>query len=196
MKDICKTCKKEFKHCCHAHKKYCSLICQKNGDWGKINKELDKGRVAWNKGKPAPWANWKVLFRPEVREKAISMAKKANTGKVSPNKGKIGLRGELSPNWKGGLRGVDYLERRRFRATMQKQVFERDNYTCQLCGSKGDLQVDHIQSWSDYIELRFDINNCRTLCTNCHYKITFGRKMPQTITGWGHNLLRRGVQSL
>lgn len=30
-----------------------------------------------------------------------------------------------------------------------------------------------------------------TLCAKCHYKITFGREMPKTVKGWGHNLLRR-----
>jgi 5-methylcytosine-specific restriction endonuclease McrA len=78
---------------------------------------------------------------------------------------------------------------------MQKQVFERDNYTCQLCGVRGvDLQVDHIQSWAEYVELRFSMDNCRTLCSKCHYKITFGRPMPETILGWGHNILKARIE--
>lgn len=104
-------------------------------------------------------------------------------------------RGKDHPSWKGGLRGQSYLERKRFQKTMQKLVFERDNYTCQLCGVRGvDLQVDHIQSWAEYVELRFSMDNCRTLCAKCHYKITFGRPMPDNIKGWGHNLLKGGKQ--
>ena len=92
--------------------------------------------------------------------------------------------------WKGYKRSNDYLARRRFQQTIQKQVFERDDYTCQLCKIRGgDLQVDHIQSWSEYVKQRFSVNNCRTLCASCHYKITFGRPMPEYIKGWGHNLL-------
>ena len=57
-----------------------------------------------------------------------------------------------------------------------------------MCGVYGvSLQVDHIQPWSEYVEGRFDINNCRTLCTKCHYKITFGKSMPESIKAWGYN---------
>jgi hypothetical protein len=52
-----------------------------------------------------------------------------------------------------------------------------------------NLHVDHIQPWAEYVEGRFDMNNCRTLCVKCHYKITFGKEMPETIISWGHNLL-------
>lgn len=96
-------------------------------------------------------------------------------------------------NYKG-ISSFDYLERRRFQNAMQKRVFERDNYTCQLCGERGKaLQVDHIQSWADYVELRFNIENCRTLCMKCHYEITFGKPMPPTVRAWGHNLSRRAL---
>lgn len=104
----------------------------------------------------------------------------------------MALRGENSPSWKGGISSLNRLQRVKFRRQMQKQIFERDNYTCQMCDSSGvDLQVDHIQPWAEYVELRFNMDNCRTLCSKCHYEITFGRPMPENIKGWGHNLLRR-----
>lgn len=82
-------------------------------------------------------------------------------------------------------------QRQSFRSLMQKKVLERDNYTCQICNCRGgNLQVDHIKRWADYPELRFNINNCRTLCMPCHYYITFKRKMPEGIV-WGHNLNKR-----
>lgn len=94
-------------------------------------------------------------------------------------------------NWKGGICSENKLQRIKFRRTIQKQVLERDNYTCQICfESGGDLQVDHIKSWREHINLRFDINNCRTLCSRCHYKITFNKNMPENIQKWGHNLGR------
>jgi len=100
---------------------------------------------------------------------------------------------EKNPNWKGGSSSKNRLERIRFRKQIQKSVLERDNYTCQMCGERGcQLQVDHIQSWSEYVELRFNIDNCRTLCMNCHYKITFGREKPEGVNAWGHNLSQIG----
>ena len=74
---------------------------------------------------------------------------------------------------------------------MQKLIFERDGYKCQMCDSGGDLQVDHIASWAEFKELRFDPDNCRTLCAKCHYEITFKKPMPENIKTWGHNLERR-----
>lgn len=86
--------------------------------------------------------------------------------------------GENHWNWKGGITPKDKLERIRFLKTLQPEVLRRDDFTCQICGSRGvELHVDHIKSWSDNPELRFDLENCRTLCIPCHYMETFGKKM-------------------
>jgi hypothetical protein len=136
---------------------------------------FQKGFTPWNKGKSWP---------EEIRRK-ISLTNK--TKGIEPKVKFIGC-GENSTNWKGGITTKNNLERGLFRRTIQKMVFERDNYTCQLCGVSGTyIQVDHIQSWKDYVEGRFDINNCRTLCQKCHYEITFGKPMPKNIKTWGHN---------
>lgn len=103
------------------------------------------------------------------------------------------MTGEKNWNWKGGVTSKDRLERIRFKQSMQKQIFKRDNYTCQKCNQHGGhLQVDHIKKWSEYPDLRFDVNNCRTLCMDCHYFVTYGRKIPNGVI-WGHNLNRRVV---
>jgi len=93
--------------------------------------------------------------------------------------------GEKSVRWKGGITPFEHAERVKFRNTIQKKVLERDGYTCQMCGKSGVyLHVDHIQEWSKYVEGRFDMDNCRTLCLSCHYKITFGKEMPEG-SKWG-----------
>lgn len=63
------------------------------------------------------------------------------------------------------------------------KVFGRDKFTCQTCGVHSglgfrvELVADHIKPFCDYIELRFDVNNGRTLCKECHYKTpTYGRR--------------------
>ncbi len=47
-------------------------------------------------------------------------------------------------------------------------VLERDNYTCQCCGSKLNPEVHHILNYSQYKNLRVDIDNGTTLCECCH----------------------------
>jgi hypothetical protein len=88
--------------------------------------------------------------------------------------------GELHHNWKGGTASVrKKLYGTREYKLWRKAVFERDNYTCQLCPKPkkgGKLTVDHIKQWAYFPELRFDINNGRTLCIECHRKThTWGK---------------------
>jgi 5-methylcytosine-specific restriction endonuclease McrA len=106
----------------------------------------------------------------------------------------IKYKGAGGSNWKGGITPHDKQQRRIFMQSVRKSVFERDDYTCQLCGIRGgNLQVDHIQSWAEYIDLRFNMDNCRTLCMECHYKITFGKPKPDSINNWGNNF-KKGVK--
>lgn len=54
----------------------------------------------------------------------------------------------------------------------RRKVFERDFYTCAICGKVGgELNAHHIKPYAYYPELRYEVNNGITLCKNCHKKV-------------------------
>lgn len=93
----------------------------------------------------------------------------------------IRMRGDGAHFWKGGINGEnDTLRHRREYKEWRTAVYERDDYTCQCCGEKGGkLNAHHINRFSEFPELRYDIKNGITLCINCH---------DSTIEGSFHNI--------
>lgn len=83
------------------------------------------------------------------------------------------LSGENHWNWKGGLTPENQRQRSSTQArAWRKAIFERDEYTCRVCGKRGgNLNAHHIKPWAKYETLRFDITNGITLCEECHKKI-------------------------
>lgn len=80
-------------------------------------------------------------------------------------------KGEKHYNWKGGISPLNAKLRSCVEYRLwRKSVVERDNYTCIWCGSKEKIQADHIKPFGLYPELRFAIDNGRTLCEECHKK--------------------------
>lgn len=61
-------------------------------------------------------------------------------------------------------------------AKWRAAVYERDNYTCVKCGSRGGkLNADHIEPLAKYPDKIYDLSNGRTLCVECHRKTdTYG----------------------
>lgn len=82
-------------------------------------------------------------------------------------------RGEKSHRWQGGktlatsiFRGS--LEYKNWRSA----VFQRDDYTCQLCHDRGGkLSAHHIRLFSQHPELALEVANGITLCWQCHASI-------------------------
>ena len=52
----------------------------------------------------------------------------------------------------------------------RKEVFVRDNFQCQHCGTKKDIQAHHKKTWMAREDLRYDVENGITLCRSCHLK--------------------------
>lgn len=94
--------------------------------------------------------------------------------------------GKSNPNWRGGISTEYQLSRSSMENRLWRvAVFERDNYSCIWCNKKGGwskdekrqivLNADHIKPFRWYPELRFAIDNGRTLCVDCHRTtITYG----------------------
>lgn len=118
------------------------------------------------------------LYRYATDIKFQQMFEKARKLSLTPEaNSKKSMPGEKNPRY---IKDRNKLKtRKRYENTIwRKAVFERDNYTCQICHKKGgQLQADHIQPYCAFPELRTDINNGRTLCVNCHKKTdTYGSK--------------------
>jgi len=123
-------------------------------------------------GKPSPRKGCKMS--DEVRRQ-MSISR---IGRIPPNKGKKSKYcGELHHGWKGGVTPTNEKIRKSMEYRLWRtSVFVRDDYTCQICALRGgELHADHIKPFAYFPELRFAIDNGRTLCVSCHRKTdTYG----------------------
>lgn len=81
-----------------------------------------------------------------------------------------GRRGAEVPGWKGGVTPANAAARLTVEYKEWRiSVFQRDDYTCQGCGTRGVLlHAHHIKGFADYPELRTILDNGLTLCEPCH----------------------------
>lgn len=78
--------------------------------------------------------------------------------------------GANHPNWKGGITPQNHLDRNANEyKTWRTKVFQRDDFTCQLCGEHGGkLNAHHIVPFAKDKSKRTDVENGITLCEDCH----------------------------
>lgn len=179
----CLTCDKEF------HRKYwvslsrwnetvgyCSTRCKGISIRGKKLSREHRNKMSIAKlGKPT----W---------NKGLKGVPSGRKGERVPS-----MQGSNHPNWKGGVTTQYKKDRRYFAVNISPRVFERDNYTCQICFAEGVfLHADHIKTWREYPELKFEVSNCRTLCRPCHYYVTYKRSMPANSKWGGKRLVANG----
>ena len=115
------------------------------------------------------------VFSTETREKIRQkLLGKSYVTELGRKKISLAHRGEKNSSWKGGISKINKTERQLAMETVEyhlwrKSVFERDEYTCRICDQAGGrLNADHIKPWSMFPELRYAIDNGRTLCETCH----------------------------
>lgn len=155
----CLVCEQEFyakpSHIKKGWAKCCSNKCAKSTDaWREKASEFNSGKVR----------------TPEMRQQ---MSKIKVLSPYTP-------RGADNPAWKGGVTPINQKIRHSIDYRLWREaVFARDNFTCQHCSKRGGkLNADHIKPFSLFPEVRFAIDNGRTLCIPCHQKTpTWGYKL-------------------
>lgn len=83
--------------------------------------------------------------------------------------------GEKAGHWKNGITPLTTKIRNSERHKIwANKIYRKDRWICQECGikcQKKNIIAHHIKSFSEYPELRFDVDNGTTLCRECHAKI-------------------------
>jgi hypothetical protein len=127
--------------------------------------------------------NNKGVVRTEANKKRISDTLKRKGIKPPRPPREALCRGARHQWWKGGVSTINELMRKSPEYKLWRiAVFTRDSFTCVWCGRKDKtIQADHIQGFSQHPELRYAIDNGRTLCKNCHKKRHWGNEVESDI---------------
>jgi endogenous inhibitor of DNA gyrase (YacG/DUF329 family) len=193
-KIICIECRKEFYDKSGGNRKYCSHNCYSKSLIGLYIKEKNPNyKEMIKKICPICKKEFEVLPSRSKRifcSHSCSLKYSHINGLIKPVKQ---LRGDKSRLWKGGItplraKIVNCSKYKKWR----KSIFDRDNYTCRVCGQRGGkLEAHHLKRFSLFLseynirsldnalnckEL-WDINNGETLCKFCHKTYTdFGNQ--------------------
>ena len=176
MKVLCYYCKKELERPRYLVLKrncYCNTSCQLNYEYEHgirdKNEIIKKGRkVAHKKMKEHNWLNDKdsrdklkeIMSRDDYKKKC----RDCKLGKLNPMFGKKPWNYVDGRYRKYGVadRGYNWKE-------IKENIKVRDNYTCQICGSKKNLQVHHFEPYKS--TQNNEPENLVTVCSKCHGRI-------------------------
>lgn len=132
-------------------------------EWRENMSNAQKGKIPWNKGRKFKGMGW-------GRKSGWKMSEEHKKKISEGGKRMWDRRGRKPENKRNRQQDRKYKKWRR-------KVFERDDYTCQICAIRGgDLEAHHKKRWAEYPKLRYKINNGITLCVICHKKIDPHRK--------------------
>ncbi len=148
-----------------------------DSDW--VSEMSDGGKLAW-----VFLIGYCKSLGIGGRVKAISVTSFARRHFISESSAKEGLTKALEhgaitaeddlwvfPTWRkhqGDETGTERQRRYRNRKNKVEEVLERDNFTCQTCGAKDDLVIDHVIP----VALGGDttMENLQALCRTCNLK--------------------------
>ena len=149
-------------------------IC--NGCSKEYFKDINSSKKNWKNSKCCSHKCWGIYL------KRVGIKPPPRINCTPWNKGLKGfMAGEKNGFWKGGVSKLHKTARQLDMQTLEYKlwrtsVFERDNYKCVKCnarcgnGKKIILEADHIKPYAYFPELRYSIDNGRTLCQPCHRK--------------------------
>lgn len=99
---------------------------------------------------------------------------KQRATKMGENNPMYGVVGEKSPQWNPNLTPEERIHKRKNTQNYKwiKNVYKRDDYTCQCCGydKDGTLIAHHLNGYHWDVGNRFNVENGITLCEDCHQK--------------------------
>lgn len=108
----------------------------------------------------------KTYITPELTKLAQSLA---NTPEANAKKKHVG---ENHPKWKKDRSQVKIQRTIAEFKWWRKAIFERDNYTCNQCGKRGEkLAAHHKAPVVRFPMYKFELWNGITLCEPCHKDI-------------------------
>lgn len=150
----------------------------------KLSEET-KQKLRGRTGEKSP--SWGRVPSAETRKKWSDFRKGKGHPHTEESRRKISesKKGDKSHLWRGGITPIHQKIRGSLEYRLWREsVFKRDNWTCVWCNIRSApkcpviLNADHIKPFSLFPELRFAIDNGRTLCIDCHKKTdTYGIKL-------------------
>ncbi len=131
-----------------------------------------KGDIPWNKGLKGFNKGHPAYMKAVGKDNPFFGKKRSDETKNKMKLAKLGKRGNETNNWQGGSSSKQYERKSADYAIWRVNILKRDDYYCQECGHKStDLNVHHIDSFSDYPNKRLNMDNGITLCKDCHFHI-------------------------
>lgn len=123
------------------------------------------------------------FFGKKFTKESLKKMSIASKGKPKSKEHRANMSGFRNHNWKGGVTPINHKIRNSLQMKLWREaVFARDAWQCVWGGREhgNELHADHIKPFALFPELRFSIDNGRTLCVDCHKKTdTFcGRTKP------------------
>jgi predicted DNA-binding antitoxin AbrB/MazE fold protein/ribosomal protein L32 len=154
-----------------------------NPFYGEKHSEETKNKISESKLKN-PTRYWLGKKLSKEHRLKVSLASKGQRRSPKTEFTSERTKGEKNPNWKGGISSEKEIERKSKQwKEWRTKVYARDKYTCQKCNIKGKiLHPHHIKYRDTNPELKFDVDNGRTLCIPCHRKTHI-----EEINGGGKN---------